>query len=150
MTATAERFLQASLQLLNQCLQTCPVNQVGLLSHIFAIAYRNQLDFFTVSTILDMFPRLMRFLENQSLLRALDCIRTIASRVPLELQEYPELDSLILKLYENVDATTLRSGFISTYFGFIATIFHLPILELSRSHSGMADVASKVNNEYQI
>ena len=54
----------------------------------------------------------MRFLENESLLRALDIIKAIASTSPKQLQASQELadatqlDSLILNLWETVDAAT--------------------------------------------
>jgi hypothetical protein len=91
----------------------------------------------------------MRFLENDSLLSALDVIRRIASRYHQQLFQCQkihkvELDSLILQLWDTVDAATLRSDYTKAYHGFIKTIFHPTILSEAIDNEGLRDALLKV------
>jgi hypothetical protein len=92
----------------------------------------------------------MRFLENESLLGALAIIRSVATAVPQKLLECQKLQcgglgSLILQLWETVDAATLRSDFIKAYLGFIETIFHPVIVSEAVENEGLRDAISTVN-----
>lgn len=92
----------------------------------------------------------MRFLENESLLRALGVVKAVATTSPKQLQESQklagstQLDSLILQLWETVDASTLRSDFVKAYHGFIDLIFHPFIIYDAVENDGLRDAISTV------
>jgi hypothetical protein len=134
MTSTAVNYIRAVLQLLGQ-----------------SISISKELDASTISKILGSLPRLMRFLENDSLLAALEVIRSIASRYPQQLLESQkahnvEIDSLILNLWETVDAATLRSDYTKAYHGFIKTIFHPAILGYAADNEDLRDSLLRVRS----
>jgi hypothetical protein len=125
MTFTAVNYIRAVLRLL-----------------VRSISASKELDASTISRILGSLPRLMRFLENESLLAALEVIRSISSRYPQQLLDCQksrdvELDSLISNLWETVDAATLRSDYTKAYHGFIKTIFHPVILSYATENEDL-------------
>jgi len=99
---------------------------------------------------LGTFPRLLRFLENASLIYALDVIRIIATKHPRQLlksqqNKVVELGLLISQLWETADAATLRSGFTRVYLSFIETIFHPVILRTAVENLDLEGTLATVN-----
>lgn len=126
---TTESNVRSLLQLMNLCLAQTPAEDITVP---------------IVARIMDLLPRLSRFLVNESLLCALESVQIVVSRAPVALKEYGTLDELLILLWGIVDSCTLRHDFIKAYAGFLDTIFHPMVLEKALTNVDLTQAITAV------
>lgn len=94
--------------------------------------------------MLDTIPRLLRFLENESLCRVLDCLELLCNISPSGVRSYKPLGTLLSSLWEIHDAATLRADFTKLYRKFVSIIFHITILDAALENEELLDIISSV------
>lgn len=91
-----------------------------------------------------MTRRTLRYIDKRSLLRALECARTVLHRAPAAIASYPELDSLIRELWECAHVTSPIAEESLLEVSLIKTMFDTPIIRASsETNRALVDVLSE-------
>lgn len=92
-----------------------------------------------------MTRRMLRYIDKRSLLRALECMRTLFRCAPATVISYPELDLLMRELWECAHVTSPIAEESLLEISLIKTIFDTPIICASSNTNGaLAGILSEV------
>lgn len=92
---------------------------------------------------------MVRYIDKRSLLKVLECTRTVLCRGSTALASYPELDSLIRELWECAHVTSPVAEESLLQVSLVKTIFNTSIIRASSGTNGaLAGILSEVRTEF--